>query len=142
MKWAFQQVNSYDEKEINCAKKCYDQNVKCSALASSDLVLVCVKAFKGKHKVSDQWESVPYDVVRHIRDDLPVYEVRKKIPDLQSLVLHQNMLIPLIQWHKSELSEIVPVDLHTWLTAAIVTMFVCPVTQVLSHVVQLRCKEH
>ena len=60
MKWAFQQVNAYNEKEINHAKKCYDQNVKCSVLATSDLVLVHVRAFKGKHKVLNQWECDPY----------------------------------------------------------------------------------
>ena len=46
MKWAFQQVTTFNEKEINCAKKQYDQNMGCSVLAPSDQVLVCVKAFK------------------------------------------------------------------------------------------------
>ena len=53
MKWAFQQVNAYNKKEIDHGKKCYDQNVRFSALAPVDLVLVCVKALKGKHKVLD-----------------------------------------------------------------------------------------
>ena len=54
IKWPFQQVISFNEKERNHAKKSSDQNVRCSVLAPSDLVLVCVKAFKGKPKVSDQ----------------------------------------------------------------------------------------
>ena len=99
MKWAFQQVNAFNEKEINHTKKCYDQNLRCSVLAPSDLVLVHVKAFKGKHNVSDQWESVPYEVVRCIIDDLPVYKVRQKDSYLQSWILHWNMFIPLIQHH-------------------------------------------
>ena len=59
MKWASQQVNAYNEKGIGHTKKHYDQNVRCSALASSYLVLVHVKAFKGKCKVLDQWEASP-----------------------------------------------------------------------------------
>ena len=56
---AFQQVNMFNEKEINNTKKYYDQNVRCSVLAPSDLVFVPVKTFKGKHEVLDQWESAP-----------------------------------------------------------------------------------
>ena len=46
MKWAFQQVKTYNEKEIHCVKKHYNQNVRCSVLALGDLVLVCVKSFQ------------------------------------------------------------------------------------------------
>ena len=53
MKWAFQQVKMYNEKEINCAKKHYDQNVRCLVLASGHLVLIRIKAFKEKYKVLD-----------------------------------------------------------------------------------------
>ena len=110
MKWAFQQVNTFNEKEINHAKKHYDQNVRCSVLSTSDLVLVHVKAFKGKHKVSEQWKNVPYEVVRCIRDNFPVYKVIQKDSDLQSQVPHQNMLIPVIQCHESESSKVVLLD--------------------------------
>ena len=51
-------------------------------LAPSDQVLVHVRTFKGKQKVSDQWESDPYEIVRHIRDDLPVHKVRQKESNL------------------------------------------------------------
>ena len=111
IKWAFQQVTTFNEKEITHAQKCYDQNVRCSVLAPGDLVLVCIKAFKGKHKVLNQWESVPYEVVRHIRDSLPVHKVRQRDSNQQSWVLHQNMLILLNQCCKSESSKIIPVDL-------------------------------
>ena len=112
IKWAFEQVNVYNEKEINHAKKCYNQNVRCSALVPGDLVLVHVRAFKGKHKVSDWWECFSYEAIRCIRDDLPVYKVRQKDSNLPSWVLHQNMPIPLIQRQESELSEVVPMDSH------------------------------
>ena len=101
MKWAFQKVNAFNEKERNHGQKCYDQN---------DLVFAHVKAFKGKHKVSDGWENVPYEVVRCIKDDLLVCRLRQKDSYLQSWVLHQNVLFPLIQRHESKSSEVVPVD--------------------------------
>ena len=34
MRWAFQQVNAYNEKEIGHAKKHYVQNVRCSAASN------------------------------------------------------------------------------------------------------------
>ena len=59
MKWAFQQVNTYNEKEINHAMKHYDQNVRCSVLAPGDLVLVHNRAFKGKHKSQTNGKVLP-----------------------------------------------------------------------------------
>ena len=62
--------------------------MRCSAIVPSDLVLECVKAFKGKHNVSDQWENMPYVVMKWIRDDLPVYEFRQKDHNQQSQILY------------------------------------------------------
>ena len=48
MTWAFHQVNTFNEKKIIHAKKCYDQNAQCSVLAPGDLVLAMCQSFQSE----------------------------------------------------------------------------------------------
>ena len=57
-----------------------------------DLVLVWKKGFQEKHKISDRWESNPYEVIKQREDGLPVFVVTN---NGQERVLHRNMLFPL-----------------------------------------------
>ena len=43
--WAYKTANEVNKKELECSKKRYDQNVKCTNLESGDPVLVRQKAF-------------------------------------------------------------------------------------------------
>ena len=56
-------------------KKRYDKTAKTSKLEPGDLVLVRRKGFQEKHKISDRWESDPYDVIKQREDGLPVFVV-------------------------------------------------------------------
>ena len=40
-----------------------------------DMVLVCVTAFKGHHKMQDQWENREYVVEKQPYPNVPVYVV-------------------------------------------------------------------
>ena len=42
---------------------------------SRDMVLVCVTAFKGHHKMQDRWENREYVVEKQPYPNLPVYVV-------------------------------------------------------------------
>ena len=57
-------------------KRNHDKNIRCSQLSKDDIVLVKRKAFQGKHKIQNRWESKPYVVMEKPHDDLPVYKVK------------------------------------------------------------------
>ena len=63
MKWAFKKAAEISLKESARQKRYYDKKIKCSQLKTGDLVLVCQKGFKGKHKIQDKWQNTPYKVV-------------------------------------------------------------------------------
>ena len=58
--------------------------------------MVRQKAHKGKHKIQDQWENVPYKVVHQIITGVPVYKVWSEGASPKTRVLHRNMLFPLL----------------------------------------------
>ena len=62
---------------------------KCSKLVPGDLVLVKKKGFASKHKITDRWETEPYEIVSQRADGLPVYTV---IRNDRERTLHRNML--------------------------------------------------
>ena len=52
------------------------------------------KGFTVKHKIADQWENVPYKVIKDKIDGIPVFEV-ESTRDQKRCVVHQNMLFPI-----------------------------------------------
>ena len=62
-KWACKVAKENNNWEAARHKQYYDQKLKCMKLIPGDLVLVRVKAFGPDHKISDQWEQVPYRVL-------------------------------------------------------------------------------
>ena len=53
LKWAYQKAQENNREESERQKKYYDQKMKCMSLRPDDLVLVCVKAPCGHHKIID-----------------------------------------------------------------------------------------
>ena len=53
LKWAYQKAQENNKKESERQKRYYDQKIKCMSLKPDDLVLVCVKAPSGHHKIID-----------------------------------------------------------------------------------------
>ena len=59
------------------------------------MVLVCVTAFKGCHKMQDRWENREYVVDKWPYLDLPVYVVCPRDGEGHSRTLHRNYLLPI-----------------------------------------------
>ena len=89
LEWAYKTANVINQKESECSKKWYDWNVKCTKLEPGDLVLVRQKAFKGKCKISNRWENIPYHVIQCIGGHLPVYKVQLVGETTRFRVLHR-----------------------------------------------------
>ena len=70
--------------------------MRCMILKPDDLVMVRVKALTGDHKIADQWEDTPHQVIGQLGDQL-VFKVQpiNATPDNNIRVLHRNMLFPL-----------------------------------------------
>ena len=60
LQWAYERAHENSKKESECHKKYYDWRVRCAELKPADLVRVRIKAVVGDHKITDQWESIPY----------------------------------------------------------------------------------
>ena len=75
-------------------KELYDRKCRGAELEVGDLVLVKQTAWKGRHKIQDQWEDEEYQVVDQLTPGVPVYAV-KSIAGGRPRVLHRNLLLPL-----------------------------------------------
>ena len=72
LQWAYQEAQENNRKESECHKNYYDQKMRCMKLKPDDLVLVRVKALTGDHKITDQWEDTPHQVISQLNDQ-PVF---------------------------------------------------------------------
>ena len=59
------------------------------------MVLVCVTAFKGCHKMQDRWENGEYIVEKWPYSNIPVYVVCPRDREGCSWTLHSNYLLPI-----------------------------------------------
>ena len=66
-----------------------------AALEVGDTVLVHVTAFKGHHKMQDQWEYREYVVEKQPYPNVPVYVVCSRDGEGHSWTLHRNYLLPI-----------------------------------------------
>lgn len=71
----------------------YDRHVTASDLEAGDRVLVRNVRIRGKHKISDKWESIVHVVVRRA-GTLPVYTVKPENQDGPLRTLHRDLLLP------------------------------------------------
>ena len=96
LKWAYQKAQENNRKEFEQQKKYYDQKKGCMSLKPDDMVLVCVKAPSGHHKIKDQWEDKQYWVLSQL-DNQPVFQVQPEdaATDENIRILHRNMLFPI-----------------------------------------------
>ena len=75
------------------------------ALEVRDMVLVCVTAFKGHHKIQDRWENREYVVEKQPYPNVPVYVVCPRDGEGHSWTLHRNYLLPInsnMEWGKMD----------------------------------------
>ena len=60
-----------------------------------DKVLFRHTAFKGQHKIQDQWQNTIYDVIEQPLGKLPVFKIQSTEGDDSEKVVHRNVLLPL-----------------------------------------------
>ena len=106
LQWAYQKAQDNNKRESECHKRYYDQKMRCMKFEPDGLVMVRVKAFTGDHKIADQWEDTPHQVIGQLIDQ-PVFKVQPitAISDNNIRVLHRNMLFPLKTSEEPNLRE-------------------------------------
>ena len=96
LKYAHEKASEQSKKEKARFKKMYDTRCKAVELRPSDLVLVQVTVFKGRHKIHDRWEPVDYRVISKNHPNVPVYRI-EAISGGKPRVLYRNLLLPIGQ---------------------------------------------
>ena len=59
------------------------------------MVLVCVTAFKGHHKMQDRWENRECVVEKQPYPNIPVYVEHPRDGEGHTQTLHRNYLLPI-----------------------------------------------
>ena len=94
-KWAQRKAEALQPKEAQQHKWNYDKRGRAVALEVRDMVLVCVTAFKGCHKIQDRSGKREYVVEKWPYPNVPVYVVCPRDGEGHSWTLHRNYLLPI-----------------------------------------------
>ena len=95
-RWAQRKAEAFQAKEAQRHKHDYDKWGRAvAALEVRDMVLVCVTAFKGCHKIQDKWENREYVVEKWPYPNVPVYVVCPRDREGDSQTLRRNYLLPI-----------------------------------------------
>ena len=81
-----QEVQTQSTTEACRQKWYYNRKIGTVNLKPGNLVLVKEDVWKGKRKIKDRWEEETWEVVQHIKADVPSYEMMNQHRQLQ--VLH------------------------------------------------------
>ena len=76
MAWVYETGNDIIQKEKERNKCHYDPKIQCAKLMVGDTVLLQCTAYKGKHKIQDQWENTVYEVVEQPFKNMPVFKIK------------------------------------------------------------------
>lgn len=94
LQFAYKVASTESKKSADRHKANYDLKVREATLDVGDRVLVRQVGLKGKNKLADRWERIPYVVIAVPNADVPVYKVKKETGDNVIKTLHRNMLLP------------------------------------------------
>ena len=72
----------------------YDLKVRAATLDEGDRVLIRQLAFKGRHKISGNWNKDPYVVIDIPIAGIPVFTIQKVSDSAVIKTLHRNLLLP------------------------------------------------
>lgn len=89
---AYEIASNESAKKAAANKKRCDAKAHEATLRPGDRVLARNLSDRGKHKLQDRWENVPYIVLRRA-GDLPVYEIQQEGSEKRR-TLHRNLLLP------------------------------------------------
>ena len=60
-----------------------------------DKVYLRHTAYKGKHKIQDQWENTIYEVIEQPFENIQVFKIKSLGGDNKVKMVHRNLLLPL-----------------------------------------------
>ena len=80
----------------NVGPMVYDAKARAAKIVPGNLVLVRNVTQRGKQKIADKREDVPYVVIDQPNTEIPVYDVKKDQPSSKRIrCVHRKMLLPL-----------------------------------------------
>ena len=79
-------------------KKHYDLKIRGAQLQPGDRVLIRNVAFKGPHKLEDQWQEEIYLVTEQTDSNIPLYHVKREDGFSDINTLHRNYCYQSIHW--------------------------------------------
>ena len=92
--YAYKKASEEAARQTERYKVYYDRKVRESNLAVGDRVLIRALGLKGKTKIADDWEEMPYIVTEIPNKDIPVYKVQQENGKGRVKTLHRNQLLP------------------------------------------------
>ena len=129
IEWVYKAANEVLKKEKERNKQQYDHKVWCAKWEVGDKVLLKHTAFKGKHKIQDQWENTIYEVVEQPLGKLPVFKIQSTEGD-DTKVVHRNLLLPLFSDPLDQISE---QDSQSLVNQTVGTQEIIAASAVISH---------
>ena len=91
-------------------------------------------AFKGNHKIQDQWENTIYEVIGQPIDKIPVFKIQSTDSAHKTKVVHRDLLLPLFSDPSDQTNES---DNKSNVDQTVSTQAVIAVGAVTSHVHKL-----
>ena len=61
-----------------------------------DTGLLRCTAYRGKHKIQDQWEDTIYEVIEQPFKNMSVLKIKPQGGDNSAKIVHRNLLLPLL----------------------------------------------
>lgn len=99
-RWKEQMREAYEisrenmEKAGGRNKKYYDKKLRSTTLYPGDRILVRnLTPRGGTGKLCNHWEETIHTVVRQVKENLPIYEVKPELGKGRSRILHRNLLL-------------------------------------------------
>ena len=99
-----------------------------------DTVLLKCTAFKGKHKIQDQWENTIYEVIEQPFGKISIFKIQSTEGNDKTKVVHGNLLLPLFSDPSDQTSQS---DNKSTVDQTVSTQVVIAVGAVTSHVCNL-----
>jgi len=82
------------EKAGGRRKKYYNKKLRSTTLYPDDDILVRnLTPRGGTGKLRNHWEETIHNVVRQVKENLPIYEVKPELRKGRSRILHRNLLL-------------------------------------------------
>ena len=95
MQYAFDVATRNATRATSSHKRIYDRRIRGSTVHVGDRVLVRNVGIRGKSKLANRWEDVPYTVVDQPDPNIPVFKVLQDGKRSLTRTLHRNLLLPI-----------------------------------------------